>query len=548
MLKLRFSPSASHFASYLMLRSLSVAMIGMMLGSAAKGFCSYELLPPCINHRCIPSRAVYRLRISGHRPFRDISRHATTAGSLGGLLDALEEEMATLTDNRNELRECFEAARSLYTKRTVITNEFREELEATRRSLETILAEVQKQKQVGAPCSLGPLSAAVLVAGDTTDNGAREEVVLLGSMQTTYGIVEDNPQPAAVRQIIRHLCSPAVLVELDEAQAEDEEQELPPRLRYRVSKVPCRYTPPPTPQKAEFSFPWEWGASPKQDDDDEEDVEVEEGVFKAALKKLAERSASNVRLRRVQLQLWQDSSDERLFDNICCLGSIAMQMRGNSCLDAQAAFAAAAALDATLLLAEPPSSATWCGGGPSLSEVRQAFAARRGLMLEFLRDGKLYKTFETSRQQLLDSTMQSRGGADLAMLAACMDRLELGRGSQLLDAATLQARDAHFASAIMSPEAREVLLQQSQSQSSLGKDPPPVLVALLGAAHLPGVQAKLVENGYIVIPEPTVGWPEIVSRSTSTAAPQSKSSSSSGSGSKPGSRTRARRQQSSGFR
>merc|ERR1712079_336896 len=96
------------------------------------------------------------------------------------------------------------------------------------------------------------------------------------------------------------------------------------------------------------------------------------------------------------------------------------------------------------------------------------------------------------------------------------------------------------ASAIMSPEAREALLQTSQSQSSLGKDRPPVLVALLGAAHLPGVQAKLVENGYTVVPEPTAGWPEIVSTPASAAAPLQRKSSSS---SQRGTRARDRRQQ-----
>lgn len=168
-------------------------------------------------------------------------------------------------------------------------------------------------------------------------------------------------------------------------------------------------------------------------------------------------------------------------------------------------------------------------------------------MLEFLRDGQLYTSFETSRQQLLDFTMQSRGGADLATLAACMDRLEHGRGSELLDAASLQVKDAHYASAIMSSEAREALLQNSPSQPSRDMNDPPVLVALLGASHLPGVLAKLVENGYVVVPEPTAGWPAIVSNSAPVTSPRPRKSSSNGnSGSQQG--LKARRQKSSGFR
>jgi len=174
-----------------------------------------------------------------------------------------------------------------------------------------------------------------------------------------------------------------------------------------------------------------------------------------------------------------------------------------------------------LLLGDLPFSGAFAPA--SLARTRLAWASSREQMLTFLKDKSAFTRFEGSKRRLLRGTMETRGGADLDLFGrACWLLEPVGHGYECMRSGLTALRDPFLASSFQEPAAVEAL---TPAPGAPGDAPPPLAVAVLGAAHLPGVVAELQAHGFEPVEAPSRGWPKLpvptteASLSAAAAAP-----------------------------
>jgi len=386
-------------------------------------------------------------------------------------LAELEEEMALRTDSREELRELFAAAEVWH------GNADGPGSETTRQALVDLRQDAHARRTSGpAPRSLGPLAAVALRHPSGT-----HEAVLLGTLHTAYfPDPEDNPVPGAIRRAIRDLEPSLVVAELDEDRAA-EPSLVPQHVRGRMSVI---HRQPPGEGAANGGG-----------------VSMEDPVLEDVIEALGEEAPGLPKLRRMALKIWTESSDSRLFENSFYLTALEANLRGDFGRDIRATLEATAAVGAPLVLGDLPLSNLMSEA--ALERTRSAFAERRSGMLSLVRSKEAFLRFEAARRRLTWSTMRKRGGADLDLLGRCcwlMEPLGAAYNSMLL--ALTEIRDPFLASALSEPEAIKAFEKRPG-----GSGHPPLAVAVLGTAHLPGVAAVLEAQGWKRLEAPSRGWP-----------------------------------------